>query len=168
MANNFIKAELYSFIDVEASGFGFASYPIEVGCVFPDGVGYCSLIKPELDWLHWDVSAEKVHGISREELFQHGRTSHKVAMELNAKLSGQRVVTDAWYHDFNWIQRLFDAAELVPHFELMDLLSLLDDDQVARWDNVKADVQAELNLKRHRASHDARILQMTYQRLMTA
>jgi hypothetical protein len=168
MARNSIKAELYSFIDIEASGFGSASYPIEVGCVYSDGIGYCSLIKPESDWIHWDESAEKVHGITRELLFQYGRTPHNVATELNAQLWGQRVVTDAWYHDFNWIQRLFDAAELVPHFELMDLLSLLEEDKVGRWDTVKAEVQAELNLKRHRASHDARILQLTYQRLMTA
>jgi hypothetical protein len=168
MASNSINAAPYSFIDVEASGFGSASYPIEVGCILSDGAGYCSLIKPVSDWLHWDESAERVHGITRDLLFLHGRTPNNVATELNEKLSGQRVVTDAWYHDFNWIQKLFDAAELVPHFELMDLLSLLDDDKVARWDTVKADVQAELNLKRHRASHDARILQMTYQRLMTA
>ena len=167
MASNSIKAVLYSFIDIEASGFGSASYPIEVGCVFPDGTGYCSLIKPEPDWLHWDESAEKVHGIPRELLFRHGRTPHNVATELNAKLSGKRVVTDAWYHDFNWIHRLFDAAALVPRFELMDLRSLLDDEKAARWDTVKADVQAELSLQRHRASHDARILHMTYQKLMT-
>ena len=167
MASNTFKSALFTFIDVEASGFGSASYPIEVGCVFPNGVGYCSLIKPEPDWLHWDESAEKVHGISREVLFLHGRTSHKVATDLNAKLWGKRVVTDAWYHDFNWIQRLFESAELVPRFELVDLLSLLDDEKAARWDALKAGVQAELNLKRHRASHDARILQLTYHRLMT-
>ncbi len=167
MTNNSTEVILFAFIDVEASGFGSASYPIEVGCAFPDGVGYCSLIKPEPDWLHWDASAEKVHGISRELLLLRGRTPHNVAMELNEKLAEKRVVTDAWYHDYNWIQRLFDAAELVPHFELLDLLSLLDDEKAARWDSIKADVQAELNLKRHRASHDARILQMTYKRLMS-
>jgi DNA polymerase III epsilon subunit-like protein len=166
MASNTIEVVRFAFIDVEASGFGSASYPIEIGCVFPDGVGYCSLIKPEPDWLHWDDSAEKVHGIPREMLFLRGHAPHNIAMELNEKLSGKRAVTDAWYHDYNWIQRLFDAADLVPHFELMDLRSLLDDEKVARWDAIKAGVQAELNLQRHRASHDARILQMTYQRLM--
>jgi DNA polymerase III epsilon subunit-like protein len=167
MVSNTIKAALVTFIDVEASGFGSASYPIEVGCVFPDGAGYCSLIKPEPDWLHWDDSAEKVHGITREILAQHGRAPHHVATELNAKLSGKRVITDAWYHDYNWIHRLFDATALIPRFELVDLRSLLDEEKIAHWDTVKAEVQAELNLQRHRASHDARILQLTYQRLMT-
>jgi DNA polymerase III epsilon subunit-like protein len=168
MASNSEELVLFAFIDVEASGFGSTSYPIEVGCVFPDGIGYCSLIKPEPDWLHWDESAEKVHGISREVLSLRGRTPHEVATELNDKLLGKRVVTDSWYHDFNWIQRLFDATSVMPHFELTDLRSLLDDEKAARWDAIKADVQAELNLQRHRASHDARVMQMTYQRLMKA
>lgn len=163
---NPFKAAIFTFIDVEASGFGASSYPIEVGCVFPDGSGYCSLIKPEPDWLHWDECAEKIHGISREVLFLHGSTPHRVATDLNEKLSGKCVITDAWYHDFNWIHRLFYATALVPRFKLMDLRSLLDDEKTARWDSVKSDVQAELDLQRHRASHDARILQMTYQRLM--
>jgi hypothetical protein len=167
MTSNSTKAVPFIFIDVEASGFGSASYPIEVGCAFPDGVAYCSLIKPEPDWLHWDESAEKVHGISRDVLSLHGRNSHHVATELNEKLLGKRVVTDAWYHDFNWIHRLFDATNLVPRFELIDLRSLLDDEKISRWDSAKADVQAELNLQRHRASHDARVLQMTYQRIVS-
>ena len=166
MKNNAIEVVLFIFIDVEASGFGSASYPIEVGCVFPDGVGYCSLIIPEPDWIHWDESAEKVHGISREILYLRGRSPLEVALELNEKLSGKNVITDAWYHDYNWIQRLFDAAEVVPHFTLMDLRSLLDDEQASRWDAIKAEVQSEQNLQRHRASHDARVLQLTYQRLM--
>ena len=40
-------------IDVEASGFGVGSYPIEVGVAFPDGGTQCYLIKPEHDWIHW-------------------------------------------------------------------------------------------------------------------
>ncbi len=167
MASNSTEVILFAFIDVEASGFGSASYPIEVGCVYPDGIGYCSLIIPEPDWLHWDEGAEKVHGIPREVLFLRGRTPHDVAMELNEKLSGKRVVTDAWYHDYNWIQRLFVAAAAVPRFELIDLRELLDEEKAARWESTKAEVQAELNLKRHRASHDARVLQMTYNRLIT-
>lgn len=153
-------------MDVEASGFGAGSYPIEVGFVLPDGSAYCTLISPEDDWRHWDSGAEKIHGIARSLLFSHGRSARQVAMDLNGRLAGSSVYTDSWYHDFNWMHRLFDAAEQVPRFALKDLLSLLDDSQAARWDTLKAQVLAELQLERHRASHDARILQVTYQRLM--
>jgi hypothetical protein len=99
-------------IDVEASGFGAGSYPIEVGAVLSDGRAYCSLINPEPDWRHWELSAESVHGITRDTLATHGKPAHVVASDLNKCLQGATVYTDAWYHDYQWLARLFDAAEL--------------------------------------------------------
>ena len=52
-------------IDLEASGFGRGSYPIEVGLCLGDSSSHCFLVRPEEDWQHWDPEAEKVHGISR-------------------------------------------------------------------------------------------------------
>jgi hypothetical protein len=46
-----------AIIDVEASGFGSLSYPIEVGVVDQTGIRFCSLIKPQNDWIHWDEQA---------------------------------------------------------------------------------------------------------------
>ena len=40
-------------IDVEASGFGPLSYPIEVGLALSAGEKYCSLILPAADWTHY-------------------------------------------------------------------------------------------------------------------
>lgn len=39
-------------LDVEASGFGRYSYPIEVGYALPDGRVFCTLIRPEPHWTH--------------------------------------------------------------------------------------------------------------------
>jgi hypothetical protein len=153
------------FIDVEASGFGGASYPIEVGCVLADGSSYCSLVIPESDWRHWDASAESVHGIARDLLFQHGRSASEVAGALNDRLRGQTVYTDSWYHDFAWLSRLYDAAETRQQFTLQDLRTVLDEERLGRWSDIKQAVTSELNLTRHRASHDARILQSTLMRL---
>jgi hypothetical protein len=153
------------FIDIEASGFGARSYPIEVGIILADGSTYCTLILPESDWTHWEPSAEAVHGITREILAAHGKPAGAVAHELNTRLAGMTVYTDSWYHDFNWISRLFDAAESAPRFRLEDLRALLPAETLAYWDATKHDVTAELKLARHRASNDARILQTTLQRL---
>jgi hypothetical protein len=153
------------FIDIEASGFGSRSYPIEVGCVLADGSSYCTLIRPEPDWVHWDDSAEQVHGIRRELLFEHGRQTAEVAATLNQHLMGQVVYTDSWYHDFMWVSRLFDAAEMVPRFTLQDLRAVLDQSEADRWEGAKRDVVEELKLSRHRASNDARILQSTLLRV---
>jgi hypothetical protein len=60
---------------------------------------------------------------------------------------------------------LFDAAEASPAFKLQDLREVLADEQLDRWDAIKQEVITELSLTRHRASHDARILQSTLIRL---
>jgi len=154
-------------IDIEASGFGVGSYPIEVGTVLADGSAYCSLISPEPDWRHWEHSAEGVHGITREALQAHGKPAAVVAQALNERLRGHTVYTDAWYHDYQWLARLFDAADTQPAFKLEDLRELLDDNAQARWHEVRQKVMATLRLNRHRASNDAKVLQQTLVAVLT-
>ncbi len=59
-------------IDIEASGFGHDSYPIEVGYVLADGRARCMLVAPVPGWTHWDESAAQVHGITGAALQAHG------------------------------------------------------------------------------------------------
>ena len=156
------------FIDVEASGFGSASYPIEVGLALPDGSAFCTLIQPQPDWDHWDAVAEKIHGIERDVLLRHGRSAAEVAREINERLRGQTVYCDSWYHDFNWLSRLYDAAGTSPSFHLEDLRALLNQEQTDNWRATKESVLNEFNLPRHRASNDARVLQATLTRLQAS
>lgn len=153
-------------LDIEASGFGRHSYPIEVGCVLPDGTSFCSLVRPEPDWVHWDPEAEKLHQISRELTVKVGRSALEIAHLLNTHLRGLTVYSDGWANDFTWISALFEAVDLSPYFKLENLRSLLSEDEAARWHGVKQQVADELGLQRHRASNDARVLQCTLQRLM--
>ncbi|WP_221893836.1 hypothetical protein [Bathymodiolus japonicus methanotrophic gill symbiont] len=44
-------------IDIEASGFGVTSYPIEIGIVLSSGKKYCSLIQQAPGWTYWSVEA---------------------------------------------------------------------------------------------------------------
>ena len=155
-----------AFLDIEASGFGRHSYPIEVGCVLPDGRSFCSLIRPEPEWVHWDPTAEKLHHISRELAESLGRPALEVAQLLNTQLRGQTVYSDGWANDFTWIGALFEAVDLRPYFKLESLRCLLSEDEATRWHAVKLQVANELGLQRHRASSDARVLQRTLQRLV--
>lgn len=152
-------------IDLEASGFGRRSYPIEVGCVLPDGEAFCTLIRPEPEWTHWDPEAERLHRIPRELAVARGRPVGEVARLLNQRLLGLTVYTDGWVNDYSWIGALFDAADLSPGFRLENLRALLQDDEAAQWHEVKRQVLDELGLQRHRASTDARLLQLTLRRL---
>ena len=51
--------QIPAIIDIEASGFGRGSYPIEVGFALPDRTSYSFLIKPAQSWTHWSEDAEK-------------------------------------------------------------------------------------------------------------
>ncbi len=152
-------------LDVEASGFGRGSYPIEIGFIEPQGAVFCALIRPAPDWLHWDASAEALHGINRELLQRCGKAPLWVATEINTRLAGQVVYCDGWGHDYSWLARLFDSAGLVPSFQLADLRSLLSQDDEVCWQSALDQVRAELKLHRHRASSDAKVLQLTLMRV---
>ena len=149
-------------IDVEASGFGRGSYPIEVGVAMPDGETYCMIIRPEDDWLHWDEEAEGLHGISREVLQEHGRSPLEVAEHLNQWLADELVFSDAWGNDSSWLGLLFDCAGIGQHFKLESLRKLMTEEQAEHWHDAKDRVIVESGFRRHRASSDALILQETF------
>lgn len=152
-------------IDVEASGFGRDSYPIEIGLVLPDGTPHCFLISPERRWTAWDPQAEAVHGISRDTLLGCGRPAEDVAWRLNALLRGKTVYSDAWSFDLSWIGKLYDAVHMEQGFRISALRDLLSERQLAAWEETRQQVTSELALPRHRASGDARILRETLARV---
>lgn len=149
-------------LDFEASGFGVDSYPIEVGVALPDGRKYCSLIAPAPGWTHWDLRAQRLHGITPAILAAHGRPVATVARELNDFVGGGTVYSDGWVVDNPWFLRLFHAAALEPCFRLSALEMILDETQLASWDATKQAVLAELGAGRHRASFDAYVVQETW------
>lgn len=151
-------------MDIEASGFGADSYPIEVGVITESGQRYCSLISPDPGWQHWDLSAEGVHGISRETLFFHGHTLENVCRELNQLLANQTVYSDAWAFDQRWLNKLFYTANIDALFRLSAIEHILTEAQLSVWDTTKQAVIADLDISRHRASSDAYIIQETYKR----
>ena len=153
-------------IDVESSGFGKGGYPIEVGLVLPDGSPHCYLVTPQRTWTLWDKDAEALHGISRDVLDRHGRPAREVAERLNALLWEKTVYSDAWAFDMPWLAKLFDAVDLEQGFHVASLHDIMSPRQLEQWHPVKETVERDLQLQRHRASGDARILQETYRRTM--
>jgi hypothetical protein len=151
-------------IDVEASGFGGASYPIEIGLALDDGHKYCTLIHPEPGWTHWDAEAEKVHRIPRDILETYGRPGRLVAQTLNELLASRTVFSDGWVVDKPWLTVLFHAARTEMRFRVSPLEMILSEPQMARWHQEKDAVVGSMDLSRHRASHDAWIIQETYRR----
>jgi hypothetical protein len=150
---------MHCTLDIEASGFGRHSYPIEIGYVRDDGLAWCTLIRPLPEWTHWDEGAARLHGIRREALLAHGRAPAAVAQALNEGLAGRTVYCDGWAHDYAWLAVLFEAAGTAPRFHLESAAVLLPGDSLDRLGPARQRAVALLGLQRHRASGDARLLQ---------
>ena len=156
-------------LDIEASGFGRGSYPIEVGLARGDGSVCAFLIQPQPEWTHWDPKAELLHGISRDRLAREGYPVKEVARWLNDELSEAGIAySDSWGYDNTWLSLLFHHAGMLPRFRLEALRSLLCDAQLAAWKRTKEALIRERGIQRHRAGEDARLLQLTYLRTREA
>lgn len=151
-----------NIIDIEASGFGAFSYPIEVGVVNTQGEKFCRLIKPGPDWEHWDSEAESLHGISRELLMDKGISAVQLCQELNIFLKQQVVYSDGWVVDQPWLIKLFDRAQIPMEFTISPLEMILNEEQMALWHETKDWVCENMNIERHRASSDAALIQSTF------
>jgi len=155
-----------TIMDIEASGFGRGSYPIEIGIAMSDGSSQCLLVRPHNDWNHWEQEAEALHGISRNTLLESGLVVDEVALLLNQWLKNSTVYTDAWANDSCWLGLLYETAGVVQQFKIESLRTVISEDQVELWHPVKDQITKDFSFQRHRASNDARILQMTYSRTL--
>lgn len=153
----------FAFIDLEASGLGPASWPIEVGWCFPDGSPDALLIKPAEDWADeaWDRKAEALHGLSQETLHKNGHRIELVCERLNASLSEIDVFSDAPDWDGFWLYRLFSAAGAKQGFELKDFGDLLSSFEPEK---VSAAIVAATKTAphRHRAREDVLHMKAVY------
>ncbi|MFN7711941.1 MAG: adenylate/guanylate cyclase domain-containing protein [Curvibacter sp.] len=150
-------------LDLEAYGFGRHSYPIEVGYALPDGRVFCTFIRPEPDWTHWVDAAACLHQLPCPALLSRDRPAREVATLLNEQLCGFTVYTEGWNHDYTWLSLLFDAVDQEPRLRLGNLRAMLGEQRAERWQEVKQQVARESGCQRHRASSDARLLQLTLQ-----
>lgn len=160
-----VDAALPTVLDIEASGFGRGSYPIEIGLARADGSVCAFLVQPLDEWTHWDPKAELLHGISRDQLMREGHPVRQVAHWLNDELSAiGKAYSDSWGYDNTWLSLLFHHAGMLPRFRLEALRILLSESQQALWSDTKEAIVTAEPIQRHRAGDDARLLQLTYQR----
>ena len=149
-------------LDIEASGFGPGSYPIEIGVALADGRLLARLIKPLPHWTHWQHTAQEIHGISRERLMDEGVEPREVAVELNTLLANQTVYTDGWGVDRSWLALLFYESNVLQRFRLESIYSLLDESQLEHWSQYREQVLDLTGMVPHRAGTDALIVQYTF------
>jgi hypothetical protein len=143
-------------LDVEASGLGERSYPIEIA--WQDSTNKNSydtfLIRPDKTWNYWDEIAESsVHNISRIELSIEGITISEASRRLNAALAGKTVYSDASRLDQKWILTLFRLTTRNPTFEIRSIYELLPSVEHLNIDDEFAYLKVT-----HRALADARMM----------
>lgn len=156
-----------AFIDFEASSLDLvASYPIEVGVCLSDGHLASWLIEPHILWREWSESAQRIHGIDRQQLLEEGHDLTRVARDLN-ELLPETVYCDAWTFDSFWLHRLYRAARVSPAFQLESVSAILTPGQVEQWAATRARVIRELSLDTHRAANDALILHETWKAVVS-
>lgn len=151
-----------TILDIEASGFGSSSFPIEIGVKRADGARFCKLIKPYANWHHWDETAAKLHGITRGQLDEFGVDGRTVCLQLNDFLQHSTAYSDGWVVDHPWLIKLYAEAGIAMSFRLSALEYILSEKQMQCWHEVKKRVLAQQCVARHRASVDAELIQQTF------
>ena len=156
----------FNVLDLEASGLSSADYPIEVGVALADGNLYQSLIAPQTDWEHWDPEAQSLHGIPKQATKDMGRPAHKVCEAVNRLCHGQKVYTDCWSRDSQWLATLFGAAKSTPKFELLPIETLIPEESMRDFWATKKRLANQMDMLEHRALPDAILIQATLNRLL--
>lgn len=140
-------------IDCEASGLSQNSYPIEIGVAYSrDSFGF--LIKPAADWTYWDLVAEKIHNIKREDLENSGISVYDAVNILNSQLRGLTVYSDAFDFETFWIDKLYSAVGVERNFKIESIYMLN-----LNFEKYKKEKKLlSKNITTHRAENDSLII----------
>ena len=152
-----------AYIDLEASGLGDKSWPIEIGWAKRGAVPESIIIRPHADWPHgaWDPSAEALHGLSMEVLNEHGLDVVGACKKLNDALAGETVYSDAPDWDGYWLYRLHQAARMRQTFNLVHFAELMP--PIGLTDKLMLVARTNsLAPHTHRAADDVRHMQVLH------
>ena len=152
---------MIAFLDIEASGLGAGSWPVEIGWALPYGRerNGAVLIKPIAEWTHWDEVAEMhFHRITRDQLRLEGHSPAEALDLIEAALAGCEVYVSDPAEDRSWFNRLVLAAGRNTSLKLHDAGPFLEAQALRRRHNLSAVRRDVANRfpHRHRAEADAR------------
>ena len=95
------------FLAFEATGIGPESKPVEVAICNELGASEEFLIRPEPSWVHWDSTAEFLHGITQARIRQFGLDARYVADRVHELLTAADTVYSASpKHEYYWLEAL--------------------------------------------------------------
>lgn len=167
-----------NYIDIEASGLHFDSYPIEIA-LYMHSKYYSWLIKPDRQWTFWCKQAETLHQISRNRLEQYGHSVYTVANAIT-ELAEKTIIdtaasntdkpilySDAAKWDEDWLSTLFYAANNYRNtplpIHIFDLQDRMTKQQLKHFQQEKKRLIQSETFHPHRALEDIKINQCAYQ-----
>jgi hypothetical protein len=173
------------FYDCEASSS--SGLPIEIGWAFANPAtgkihSESRLVRPPPEWdlgPVWDLDAEKLHKITKEELYANGHTPIEIMNRMNKRLTYRQLYSDHPCDDRRWWFQIYAASvapakaigdtkafvKLKPRFRLQHMnanhllarLAARRGWDAAAYDAAKA-LAARVAPTKHRAEADARHL----------
>lgn len=151
------------FVDIEASGLHFDSYPIEIALRINQKTHHW-LIKPEPNWHYWSPEAEALHGISLLYLLKNGLPARHVAREINLLLNDTSgiIYSDAADWDWDWMRVLFDSVKISPSFIVLPVQDLMSETQQELFTKAFEELANSDSFQQHRACDDVEILEKAY------
>jgi DNA polymerase III epsilon subunit-like protein len=174
-----IETERIAFVDIEASSLGSGSFITEIGWAWISDrrvhTGSC-LIKPLPRWLRestaWDPDAERLTGITKDQLERDGVSPTEAAMRIVRELGDRQLFSGEPAFDQYWLNQLFEAAGADRDAPKLGDAKKLFAEVADEHPNPKAALaEAEraaslFVVARHRAEPDTRRLALTYSRLV--
>ena len=118
------------FLDCEASSLDKKSFPIEVAWNNVDGTVESYLVNiyryPD-SYDDWSREAQSLHGITKQYLSEKGKEPEFIVEQMEKKLRGKRLLTDAPDWDGFWVRRLYESVNKKCDLEFGDAVELFHD-----------------------------------------
>ena len=124
-------------------------------------------------WTHWDVAAERIHGLDRARLLREGLPPAEVVRRLEAALEGMIVFSDAPDFDAGWLDALYAVVARQRTFRIEHaddiLIGALRHDGEMLWqaqsrlERTKDDLRTN-SVGRHDAGYDVGFLVALWRR----
>jgi DNA polymerase III epsilon subunit-like protein len=113
----------YVVLDIEASGLGENSFPIEIAWQGPTVKPQSFLIRPDPQWdlESWDDRAEQLHGIPLQQALAEGVPARSIVEQLCRDCAGRTILSDGLAFDQAWLNQLYAASQWQGNIRLTDL-----------------------------------------------
>lgn len=151
------------FLDCEASSLSPDSFPIEIAWNNSEGMIESYLInifRYPNEYDDWSKDAQSLHGITKQYLAEKGKEPQFVVDQMEQRLNGKVLLTDAPDWDSFWIRRLYESVNKECSFEFGNAIDLFN--KIEPYNHIYKSQARKLAGHKHRAASDVKYLVSLY------